>query len=85
MTVHLRTLVQDMYRYLDLATFDVVVNLEGETPSFTGRIRVPQFRESEIALFLARFGVTETTWVKLHTPGWREVIFPIIPYESIRR
>ena len=85
MTVHLRSLVQDMGRYLDLATFDVVVNLLGDTPSFSGRIRIPVSREPEITRFLLLFGVGPAEWSNHPTPGWREVTFPIIPYEELRR
>lgn len=85
MTVHLRSLVQDMQRYLDLATFDVVVNLEGEKPSFTGRIRCPDSRECDIGRFLLLFGVTPITWSNHDTPGWIEATFPVIPYEELIR
>ncbi|GJD65132.1 hypothetical protein [Methylobacterium frigidaeris] len=80
MTVHLHSLIQDMRRYLDLATFDVVVNLLGDKPSFSGRIRIPQSREDEVSRFLLLFGVGPVTWDNHPVSGWREVTFPVIPY-----
>ncbi|MCP1540108.1 hypothetical protein [Methylorubrum extorquens] len=80
MAVHLRSLVADMGRYLDIATFDVVVNLEGEKPTFHGRIRVPSERRPDIERFLGSFRVPGVTWEPYG--NWHQAVFPVIPYDQ---
>lgn len=71
-------LARDLRRYVDLATFDIVVSLEGEKPSHAARIRVPDGRRDEILRFCRLFGVTGVDF-EHHQPvrGWVEITFPV--------
>ena len=83
MAVYLNALVNDMRRYLDLATFDVVVSLEGEQPTYTARIRVPVSRVPDVERFCNAFGVAQIEWqmIGLHDARtWAEATFPVALY-----
>jgi hypothetical protein len=79
--VRLQSLIQDLNRYVDLATFDVVVNLEGNAPTSHARIRVPDERREDLLRFCRLFTITGVDF-EPHSPGWVEITFPVSVMET---
>jgi hypothetical protein len=81
--VRLQSLIHDLNRYVTLATFDVVVNLEGDQPTTHARIRVPDTRKDDIIRFCDGFKIKDVE-VAPHSPGWVEITFPVEVMEASR-
>jgi hypothetical protein len=76
--VKLTELITNMRRYITLATFDVVVILDGQGPPSQGRIRVPDSRREEVLRFCRLFGLPNIDFAPHPNAfGWVEITFDI--------